>query len=52
MTHGVTSHFYSDFGPKHTVNDQDGEPTKTLVVDEFFGNGEIAVAAKKHGLYP
>lgn len=49
VTHGVTAHFFSDFGPSHIVTDADGEPARTLVIDEFTEDGVITVAAKRHG---
>jgi len=49
VTHGVTAHFFSDFGPSHVVTDADGEPARTLVIDEFSEDGVVTVAAKRHG---
>jgi len=48
VTHGVSAHFFSDFGPSHLVTDSDGEPARSLVIDNFE-DGVITVAAKRHG---
>ena len=49
VTHGVSAHFFSDFGPSHVVTDADGEPARALVIDNFSEDGVITVAAKRHG---
>eukprot|EP01084_Bolivina_argentea_P205255 350681_1 len=49
VTHGITSHFFSDFGASHIVNDLDGEPARVLVIDDLSEDGIITVAAKRHG---
>jgi len=49
VTHGISSHFFTDFGDNHVITDADGEPTKSLVIEEFTPDGRITVAAKRHG---
>eukprot|EP01084_Bolivina_argentea_P291987 501892_1 len=49
VTHGITAHFFSDFGPSHVVKDADGEPARALVIDDLSEDGVVTVAAKRHG---
>jgi len=49
VTHGVTGHIFSDFGKAHVVTDTDGEPTRTMVIDDFSKDNVIRVAQKSHG---
>eukprot|EP01084_Bolivina_argentea_P291986 501891_1 len=49
VTHGVTAHLFSDFGPSHVVKDADGEPARVLVIDDLNEDGIVTVAAKRHG---
>ena len=50
VTHGVSGHFFSDFGDAHVITDPDGEPARSLVIEEFTQDGRITVAAKRHGM--
>jgi ubiquitin-activating enzyme E1 len=47
---GVTSTIFSDFGPEHTVNDPNGEPTKINVVEDVTADGIVTVSGDRHGL--
>jgi len=49
ITQGISAHFFTDFGAGHVVNDADGEPARTFVVDELDEDGVVTVAAKRHG---
>lgn len=49
VTHGVSAHFFTDFGDQHAITDPDGEPAKSLVIEKFEA-GIITVAGKRHGL--
>ena len=35
LTNGVACSIFSDFGPKHTINDADGEPTETFAISNI-----------------
>eukprot|EP01084_Bolivina_argentea_P026381 49058_1 len=50
VTHGITGHIFSDFGPLHVINDEDGETHRSLVVDDIDKDGMVTVAEKRHGL--
>jgi len=49
VTHGVTAHIFTDFGKHHVITDSDGEPTRTMVIDDFEAGNSIKVAQKAHG---
>eukprot|EP00484_Ammonia_sp_Unknown_P003319 CAMPEP_0197075706 /NCGR_PEP_ID=MMETSP1384-20130603/211746_1 /TAXON_ID=29189 /ORGANISM="Ammonia sp." /LENGTH=352 /DNA_ID=CAMNT_0042514555 /DNA_START=54 /DNA_END=1109 /DNA_ORIENTATION=+ len=50
LTQGITAHLFTDFGPCHTVTDQDGEPARSLVIDDLDEDGVITVPQnQRHG---
>lgn len=49
VTHGVSAHIFTDFGKGHVVTDSDGEPTRTMVIDDFEEGNIVKVAQKAHG---
>eukprot|EP01123_Difflugia_compressa_P008744 TRINITY_DN268_c0_g1_i2.p1 TRINITY_DN268_c0_g1~~TRINITY_DN268_c0_g1_i2.p1 ORF type:complete len:1096 (+),score=241.98 TRINITY_DN268_c0_g1_i2:155-3442(+) len=58
LTNGVVATIFTDFGPEHAVNDPDGEPTRTNVIDDISVLKEedgkpylvVTVTAARHGL--
>eukprot|EP01084_Bolivina_argentea_P293539 504856_1 len=55
VTHGITGHIFSDFGPTHIITDPDGEPSKTFVIDDFDHENNVITIDKdpnkQHGFY-
>lgn len=49
VTHGITGHIFSDFGKAHIITDNDGEPARNMVIDNFTADNVITVAGKSHG---
>lgn len=48
---GATACVFTDFGPSHTVHDQDGEPAKVLIVDNILNgkqNGDVTIDGDRH----
>eukprot|EP01084_Bolivina_argentea_P026382 49061_1 len=50
VTHGITGHIFSDFGPLHVINDEDDEAVRTFVVEDIDKDGIVTVAERRHGL--
>jgi ubiquitin-activating enzyme E1 len=49
LTFGVVCNFFSDFG-NHVVTDPNGEPNRSLIVQNIDSRGEVTVADDKHDL--
>lgn len=47
VTHGLTGTFFSDFGARHVVTDKDGEPKKTLIVEDISDDYIVTVALEQ-----
>lgn len=48
---GATCSVFTDFGPAHTVFDQDGEPVKTLIIDKILEgqeHGSVTIDGDRH----
>lgn len=48
---GATCSIFTDFGPSHTVFDQDGEPVKTLIIDSILEgqeHGNVTIDGDRH----
>lgn len=48
---GATGSIFTDFGPSHTIIDDNGEPTRTLILDSILNeqvNGTVTIDGKRH----
>lgn len=51
---GAVGSIFTDFGPSHTILDDNGEPTQTLIIDSILNNqvnARVTIDGKRHGLY-